>query len=215
MATKSVFRSFLITGLLTVGLGAHPANASVISVDPDSTTSFDIVWSQTVGSTQLLALGEFSLSVTDTFVDFLITLTNDTGLYNQRIHSVGFDTDPNGNRLTNTVSGTYFQKFALNQNLPGFKRIDICAWTTQNCSGGGQQSNLPGLGAMDTFGFRLTGDFSDGIDVSRFAIKFMGDLGSFEFEGHERPRQSVPEPTSLLLIGLGATGFAAFRRRAA
>ena len=215
MATRKLLGSLLLIGLFSVG-GAARAEASVITAGPDSTTSFDILWSKMVGTTELLAVGAFDVTVTDTFVDFLITVTNDTNLYNQRVHSIGFDTDPNGTGLTNTASGTYFKDFALNQKLPGFQKVDICAWSTQNCSGGGQQSNLPGLGGTDTFGFRLLGDFSDGIEISRFAIKFMGDLGSFEFEGHQPPpTQSVPEPAAMALMGLGALGLAARRRRSA
>lgn len=202
----------MVTAILTAGLSVAPVHAATITVGGDSSTSFDILWSQMVGDTELRALGLFNVNVTDTYTDFVITLTNSTALFNERVHSLGFDTNPNATSLTNEVDGAYFGGFGLNTTFPGFQRIDVCAWTDGRCTGGAQGENLPGLGASDTFGFRLNGDFDEGIVISRFALQFMGDLGSFQFEG-ERPPASVPEPGSLLLLGLGITVSAVSMRR--
>ena len=211
----------LITGLalttLALGVTASRADAAPIAIAADSTRSFEIVWSQMVGATELRAVGEFQVTVTDTYTNFLITLTNETPLLNERIHSLGFNTNPNAQSLTNTIAGSYFDSFRLNTNFPSFQRIDVCVYTANNCTGGAQTQNLPGLGATDTFGFQLNGNFSNGIVLDTFAIQFMGDLGSFQFEGDQPPPppSGVPEPATLLLVALGLTVSRATRYRRA
>lgn len=207
-----LFRSACIAAVLMAGASATDARAATISIAAGETQSFDILWSKVVSGIDLTALGQFTVSVQNTFADFMITLTNNTSLASEKVHSIGFNTDPDGTSLSNPQSGTYFKNFQLSSNFPSFKRIDVCAWTTENCSGGGQGSNLPGLGVSDTFGFRLNGNFDNGLSLSTFAIKFQGDLGSFEFEGNRPPGTTVPEPSVLLLVGLGmATTFGARR----
>jgi hypothetical protein len=192
---------------------SSPARADVISLGSGETASFDILWSRVVSGVDLTALGEFTVSLQDTYVDVLITLTNNTLLESEKIHSIGFNTDPSATGLTNVQAGTYFTNFNLNTTFPDFQTIDICVYTANNCAGGPETGNLPGNGGTDTFGFRLLGDFSGGLALSTFAVKFQGDLGSFEFEGH-RPPASVPEPSGLMLtaLGLAATGIARRRR---
>ncbi len=193
------------------------ARAASISIPSPGSQSFDILWSKMVGSTELTALGQFNVSVTNTYADFFITLTNNTAaVVNERVHSIGFNSDPNGTSISMLQAGTYFKSIGLDQNFPSFKKIDICAWASQNCSGGAQGSNLPGGGApvgSDYFGFRLSGDFSSGLALNNFVIKFQGDLGSYEF-GDSTPPRPVPEPSTLVLLGVGLSLAVARRRRA-
>jgi hypothetical protein len=202
---------------LAATLFARDARAASITIAHDSSDSFQVLWSLMVGTTELTALGEFDVTVTNGYVDFFVTLTNDTTLVSEKVHSIGFNTDPNGTSLTVLDSGTYFQNFSLDQKFPSFKKVDICTWGTENCQGGGQGSNLPGGGApvgTDSFAFRLNGNFSDGLNVDRFVIKFQGTLGSFEFEDTSSPPPSLPEPSSLLLLAMGVvvTSLSARRR---
>lgn len=213
---KTFSRTLAIAAVLSLGLLPARAQADPITLAANSATTFDILWSEVHSGVNLTALAAFDVTVTNSYVQFLITVTNNTSLFNERVHGLGFNTDPNGTSLTNTVTGEYFGNFALNRNFPSFQRIDVCAWTDQNCTGGSQGSNLPGLGTDDTFGFRLNGNFSSGVTLDTFAIKFQGDLGSFEFEGDQPPpppTTSVPEPASLLFMGIGLSGAFALRRR--
>jgi hypothetical protein len=212
---KSTGKTLIVAFGLAATLLARDARAASITIAHDSSDSFQVLWSLMVGTTELTALGEFNVTVTDTYVDFLVTLTNNTTLVSEKVHSIGFNTDPNGMSLTVLESGTYFQNFALDQKFPNFKKVDICAWGTENCQGGGQGSNLPGGGApvgTDSFAFRLNGDFSDGLTVDRFVIKFQGTLGSFEFEDTPSHPPAVPEPSSVALVAMGAA-FTAIRAR--
>ncbi len=203
--------------LLTWAIFAAAVNARAASIfiPAPGSQSFDIFWSQMVGTTNMTALGSFSVNVTNTYADFYVNLTNNTSASaGERVHSIGFNSDPNGTSISVLQAGTYFKAFGLDQTFPSFKKIDLCAWTTNNCSGGAQGSNLPGAGGSDYFGFRLGGDFSSGLTLNNFVIKFQGDLGSFEFADTTLPRP-VPEPSSLLLCGLGsAAALLAARRRA-
>jgi hypothetical protein len=219
---KKFARAACIAAIVSVAPFVTDARADAISLNSGMTYQFDVVWSLLVSkggtSTTLQALGEFDVAVTDTYADFLITLTNDTALVSERIHSIGFNTAPEATALSNPVSGSVFQNFALYQNFPSFQTIEVCAWTSNNCSGGAQRNNLPGGGASDTFGFRLESDFTDGLDITAFAIKFQGDLGSYQFSGNPSPPPiTVPEydsSASLLLVGMAfVTAFGAGVRR--
>ncbi|MCA1561113.1 MAG: cistern family PEP-CTERM protein, partial [Acidobacteria bacterium] len=207
--------------IISVAPFVTDARADAISLNAGMTYQFDVLWSMLVSkggrSTTLEALGEFNVTVFDTSADFLITLTNDTELVSERVHSIGFDTFPDATSLSNPLPGSVFQNFALYQNFPLFRTIDICAWTSSNCSGGARESNLPGGGAADSFGFTLWGDFSNGMELSNFVIKFQGELGSYQFNGTPTPPITVPEydsSASLLLVGMAfVAAFGAGARR--
>jgi hypothetical protein len=195
-----------------LALSASATQAASISLPVGGTQSFDIFWSKMVGSTELAALGQFDVTVAGGYADFSIDLTNNTSLASEKIHSIGFNADPNGTSIAVTESGKYFQNFDLEQKFPGFNTVDICVWGTQNCSGGGQGSNLPGAGTTDTFAFRLFGDFTNGLRLNNFVVKFQGQLGSFEFADTTPPR-TVPEPSTLALLTIGAAAMTLSRRR--
>jgi len=188
------------------------AKAASISILANGSKSFDIYWSLVVGSTQLSALGAFNVTVTNSYADFDVDLTNKTAASaGETVHSIGFNSDPNGTSITLKNPDNYFQNFGLDQKFPGFKTVDICVWASNNCSGGAEGSNLPG-GKSDGFAFRLLGDFTQGLKLDNFVVKFQGDLGSFEFADTTPPR-SVPEPSTLALLTIGAAAMMLSRRR--
>jgi hypothetical protein len=204
---RRIIRTVAIAAILHIGLSAGRAEAAPIIIGANSSTTFDVIWSQLVGTTELRALGLVTVQVHDGSIDFAFTITNQTALWNERVHSIGFRTDPNATSLSGIDPGTYFQNFALNTTFPSFQTIDICVWSTNNCAGGPQRNNLPGMGTTDTFGFTLNGNFSSGVVLDQFAIQFMGDLGSYQFVGR------VPEPATLMLFGMGLLGTAIGMRR--
>jgi hypothetical protein len=195
-------------------LGATSARAASISIPSPGSASFDIVWSKVVGTTNLTAVGKFFVDVSDTSADFYVTLANNTvASAGESVHSIGFNSDPNGTSITMLdPAGHYFTSIGLDQTFPSFKKIDICAWASNNCSGGAQGSNLPGGGVSDYFAFRLNGDFSDGLILNNFVVKFQGNLGSYEF-ADTTPPKSVPEPSFLLLLSFGIVASIAANRR--
>jgi hypothetical protein len=213
-----LLRTVVLTAFAVMA-GPLSARAASITIAGGSSASFDVYWSQMVGGASLSAVGDFDVTVTNTYVDFDITLTNNTAAKaNEAVHSIGFNSDPNGTSLSMLDAGEYFKSFGLDQKFPGYKTVDICAWASNNCTGGAQGANLPGGGApvgSDTFGFRLMGDFSNGITLSDFVIKFQGDLGSYELSASSIRPTSMPEPSSvvLLLTGAAATFIGARRRR--
>jgi len=188
------------------------AKAASISILANGSKSFDIYWSLVVGSTPLSAVGAFKVDLTDSYADFTVGLANKTAASaGETVHSIGFNADHNGTGLDVTDSGDYFKSFGLNQKFPGYKTVDLCVWGSQNCSGGAEGSNLPGA-KSDAFGFRLFGDFTQGLRLDNFVVKFQGDLGSFEVADTTPPR-SVPEPSTLALLAIGAAAMMLSRRR--
>ena len=70
------------------------AHAATISIASSSSSSFDVYWSLLVGGTELAAVGNFDVTVTDSYVDFAVTLTNDTvASANEKVHAIGFNAD--------------------------------------------------------------------------------------------------------------------------
>ncbi|NEP20424.1 MAG: cistern family PEP-CTERM protein [Leptolyngbya sp. SIO4C1] len=101
------------------------------------------------------------------------------------------------------------------QSTPGgFKDIDVCVLTAQNCSGGNVKKGLQ-IGQSDTFAVNIFGDFSmdsnhDTSDraaatISDIGVKWKGNDGSYELAG-------TPEPVTILGSGLAA-GFGIVMKR--
>jgi len=207
-----LFRIALLTSL--AGTFPLSARAASISIASSSSSSFDIYWSLLANGTQLSAVGAFDVTVADGYAEFAVTLTNNTvASANERVHALGFNSDPNGKSLSMLDSGDYFQALGLDQRFAGYQTIDICAWSSNQCAGGAQGSNLPGGGGSDSFAFRLLGDFSNGITLSNFVAKFQGDLGSYEFGGTTDRPTSTPEPSSVILLLTGAAAVLIRTRR--
>ncbi|MEO1348112.1 MAG: cistern family PEP-CTERM protein [Cyanobacteria bacterium J06635_15] len=72
-----------------------------------------------------------------------------------------------------------------NQNFPGgFKDINVCLFSSNNCSGGAVDNGLQ-AGEVDSVRLVLTGSFSleTGIVLQSFPMKFQTEAGSFELAG--------------------------------
>jgi hypothetical protein len=143
----------------------------------------------------LTATGFFNVtSFSSTEVLMNVTINNTTPNY--VVSSVGFNTNP-AVTASFTSPGSVFDGVANDTNFPSFQTIQVCAFTSANCS---SSTNLQALqpNSGDTFGLKLTGAFDPSLTLSTFAIKFAGGPeGSFEFQG------SVPVPGTMLLFGAG------------
>jgi PEP-CTERM motif-containing protein len=222
---RKVVRAASVAAVLSLTVLTTQARAATITLGLGlNQNPADVIFSAIGGNPPTLmtaTLDFLDVDITTTTADFQVKVTNNTNsAFNQRVHSIGFNTDPNPATASMTTAGSVFTNVSTNDNFPSFHTVDVCLFSPNQCSGGGQPGNLA-EGASDTFTFRLTGTFTNGITLNGFAIKFQGDLGSFEF-GDTPPGEpppvvppvTVPEPASMLLVGLGfAASLAGARRR--
>jgi hypothetical protein len=228
-------RAFIITSSDTGTAAGSPAQevfAETIT-SGGSQTSFSTNWFVAAGTNGLPAgeaisgTGIFQvLSFTTTDLTLQITLTNNTALpaasnpnFNDaRITAVGLDVDPAVTGATLTQPGTVFTNLTTTGNFPAFKQVDVCIYSGQNCSGGGN-SGLTGNGATDTFTIDLSGDFACPLGVcvtlEDLSTKWQGSSPlSFELAGSAGGGTTpLPEPSSLALLSTALAGLGLLYRR--
>lgn len=230
------------TCLLALALVATPATASLITVGGNQyglNDSFTVSWSETVQIADDVD-GEFAqfigqdltlsgqltfdiLALDDSSVEFGITAlhTTDTSAFNDAnvfFNAFGFYTDPSIGGATITLEGDYFDGVTLSTTFPDMQQIDLCAFTGVNCPAGGPDG-VPNPDGSDYFQLLLTGAFEDGLELHTFAVRHTGDLGSYSFPTNgtngngDDPPEEIPEPGTLLLLGVGLIAFGWMRRR--
>ncbi|MDW5442292.1 cistern family PEP-CTERM protein [Polaromonas sp. SM01] len=224
MSLKKIIQVAALCGGL-IGFGGG-ASASVITFNNVNDTGA-ILYSTTRDGATLSAIMQFTLSaISNNSATFALTVANNSsGPGSNRLMSFGIDT------VSPTLTGasaTGSWDAGINQNLPSFQTVDLCIWRSNNCSGGNINNGL-GEGLSDIFSLILTtaGNFTNGISfTSPYGVKFqdVGTAGnSYEFAGcivgspgcGPTPRQVIPEPASIALVGLGLLGIALGRRRRA
>lgn len=210
---RNIKRVLLALTIATMGY-AGPAQAVPITVSEGG--SFTIDWACSPADCDgyaLTAAGVFTVTdISDGSMTLQASISNtwsslSTVLF---LTGIGFNIDPNATGVASSIGGAYLRYFQLNQTFPGFQTLEICADSQSNGSCGAGNNGIPeGMG--DSFTLTLLGGFTQGgsVTFSDFAVKFAGDPGSYEFG----ERVSVPEPTSLMFLGLGLLGVAAFARR--
>lgn len=146
-------------------------------------------------------------------VGFSNTTILSGGVTEAGITSFGFSVTPDATKI-NFIDDQDdgFTEAIINgkkqQNFPGgFKQIDVCVFTT-GCSGG-SQGNALAAGNSDNFFLEVVGDFSTGVTLSSFPVKFQTTQGSFSFEGEETPPHKmteIPEPGMIVALSLLTIG---------
>ncbi|HEY9651314.1 MAG TPA: cistern family PEP-CTERM protein [Coleofasciculaceae cyanobacterium] len=150
-------------------------------------------------------------NLTSDLLELVITLTNTTVAGPDRqasIVSFGFGVSPDATGVQISQEGNIVFDQAIIQNgqqqFPGgFKRIDVCIYGANNCSGGNVNQGLQ-IGQSDTFTLKISGKFGtnpSAVTISDFPLKFQTNYGSFEPAG-------IPEPLTVagsgLALGIGA-----------
>lgn len=187
--------------LLLVPLAAVEAWAD--SVTFNSPTIFPIFYNFiTPGGASLTATGSYNVtSFSSSEVLMNVSIQNTTPNY--VVSSVGFNTNP-AVTASFTSAGAVFTGVANDTNFPSFQTIQVCAFTSNNCSSSANPLALQ-PNKSDIFGLKLTGTFNPTLTLSTFAVKFAGGPeGSFEFQGR------APVPETLLPFGAGFVLFVAW-----
>lgn len=214
-------------------IGGNPGGgalyqAAITTADIGESFTMEYAYSnssdEVAGSTTFSILGYY-FDGSDTYLDLGVNVSNTSGtdISDPHLMSFAFNMDPNmglysleDDSLTDTDVLTSYDQYT---NFPGLSTVDVCVYTA-GCTGGNYNTGLVS-GESDSMVLHLAaaGDYSAGMTLSDFAVKFQGQ-DSYELAGSPgctRPDGctpvDVPAPGTAFLLGLGLLGLASLRRR--
>ena len=215
-------KRFVFLTALLFALVARPAFATSIYLVTGN-TSFTVNWLYTATNPDLSATATFTISnyTTSGFdlkIDGIANTTATSPDIFARLSSFGFGMTPDATSHSGVDNGTVYQ-FGFSNFPGGFGSVDVCAFSGNNCAGGGNNGLLPGQTTND-MNIHFDGPFTNGVTFSDFGIKIQTNAGSYEFGGcitdcgsTFNDQAAVPEPASMVLLGTGLVLGAARLRR--
>lgn len=228
---KPSIRWVAVAAALTLASQAQAAPVTFTNLNPTATVKFVT----TFDGASLNATVVFTLTgLTASTATFTTSVTNNSSGPGQN-SLLAFGVTTVTPTLTGASTNSADWSTGLNTTLPGYQKVNLCIYDSNNCAGGNINNGL-GMNLSDSFTLTLTTagnfmtngvTFADGIGIkfqgagtNRQSVEFSGCIvgqpgctdGGGGGGGGAGGGGSVPEPDVLALIGIAALAAGLSRR---